>query len=517
MNIHSVPMLISGILCTVLAVVTWLFRRREHINRMFSLYTLALALDAFGFFFWFQFGSLKNIHFWMRITFTAGFIVPVGLILFFFAFTGYDKMKDAKVYGIRCKLFKDVTLLFIFISLLLGQFTDLMLKIPDEPEHIWDMGFGPLGQLMFPIFTLIFAYLFTMAYKSYKAADNRSQKRFILLLSVGTLMWLLLGYSGAIVLPISSEDWQFVSYIGTAIMAIFFFVAIVNYQSDKVYELNLSLEQKVKDRTRALKQKNSELEETLATLKQIQKQVIVQEKMATLGQLVGGLTHEMNTPISAIRSMNQTKTTAISKLESAILRGADHGKDIETINRPLRAIKNANRLIDQGAERLHEIIANLKNFARLDEAEIKTANINEGIESVLALIQHDLLLKINVIKNFEQIPSIVCDPRKLNQVFLNIIKNACQAIEGEGEITISTKQVNGFIEIEIKDTGRGIAPERLDTIFDPNFVTKDSKVRASLGLSICYQIVQEHHGRIEVESELGNGSVFTVILPTDNK
>ena len=107
----------------------------------------------------------------------------------------------------------------------------------------------------------------------------------------------------------------------------------------------------------------------------------------------------------------------------------------------------------------------------------------------------------------------VCNARKLNQVFYNIIKNACQAIEGKGRITITTSLENGMVRIAIRDTGRGIEPEELETIFDPNFTTKSSTVRARLGLAISYQIIQEHHGQIFVESQLGKGSVFTVIIP----
>ena len=101
MNIYSVPMLISGILCSLLSVVTWLFRRRENINRVFSFFTLTLAVDSFAFFMWFQFGRVENIHTWMRLTFTLGFLIPIALILFFFAFTGYDKRMHEKVLGIR--------------------------------------------------------------------------------------------------------------------------------------------------------------------------------------------------------------------------------------------------------------------------------------------------------------------------------------------------------------------------------------------------------------------------------
>jgi len=278
-------------------------------------------------------------------------------------------------------------------------------------------------------------------------------------------------------------------------------VAIVNYQSDKVHELNLNLEQKVDDRTRELKQ--------------MQKHVIVQEKMATLGQLVAGLTHEINTPIGAMRSMNDTKSKAAVKLQKALENnGPDSAEKDQEIRRVMEIILKADQTIDQGTERLHEIMENLKNYARLDEAEAILANIHEGIDSVLALIKHDLLTNIEVVREYGEIPPFVCHPRKLNQVFLNLLKNACQAIEGRGRITITTSLKKNMVHVAFRDTGKGIEQDDLETIFDPHFTSKDSVVRTSLGLSICYQIIQEHHGKINVESQPGKGSIFTVILPT---
>ena len=493
-------MLIAGILYTLLSIVTWLFRRRENINRVFSFFTLALALDSFGNFLWFEFGSLENIIIWQRILSTIGFLVPIGIILFFFAFTGYDKKMGAKVLGIKVRHFQITTLLIYSTAMLIAPFTNLLIKISETPQDMWDYESGSITLLLYPLFAVIFFYLSAMTFKSYRLTDNIPRKRFILLLFLGTVVWILAGFAGAIVFSPTSVVNQFINYLGTAIMAVFYFVAIVNYQSDKVHELNLNLEQKVEDRTRELKQ--------------MQKQVIVQEKMATLGQLVAGLTHEINTPISAIRSMNNTKSKAAKNLQTVLENTApDSGGKDHKIKKAMEVILKADQLIDQGAERLHEIMKNLKNYARLDEAEMTMADIHEGLDSVLALIRHDLLTNIEVVREYSEIPPFVCHARKLNQVFLNILKNACQAIENKGRITITTSLKKNMVHVAIRDTGRGIKQDDLESIFDPSFTSKGSVVRTSLGLSICYQIIQEHHGKINVESQPGKGSVFTVILP----
>ena len=285
---------------------------------------------------------------------------------------------------------------------------------------------------------------------------------------------------------------------------------------NKLEEHSRTLEKQVGDRTQELQQKNSELKDTLNRLKQMQKQVIIQEKMATLGQLVAGLTHEINTPIGVIRSMNNTKSKAVMKLQTALenIVPDTAGKDQE-IRKVMGVISNADQLIDQGTERLNEIIKNLKNFARLDEDETTMSDIHECLDSVLALIKHDLLTDIEVVREYSEIPPFMCHARKLNQVFLNILKNACQAIDDKGRITITTALKKNMVHVAIRDTGKGIEQDDLESIFDPKFTTKNSVVRASLGLSICYQIIQEHHGEIKIDSQPGKGSVFTVILPTE--
>ncbi len=514
MNILYVPMLISGILCTLLSIITWLFRHREKINRVFSFFTLTLAIDSFAFFAWFQYGHVEQIKSWMRFTFTAGFLVPIALVIFFYAFTGYDKKPNDTVLKIKTGLFKKIAIGFIILNMVLSQLTELVIKISDNPQHIWDVEFGQVGESLFTLFGFIFIYLFAMAVKSFKTAKEKSQKRFIILISAGTLVWLLFGYIGAAIFPAENVMWQGTNYLGTALMAVFFFVAILNHQIEKVYELNINLEHKVDDRTRELQQKNLELEDTLLKLNQMQKQVIVQEKMASLGQLVAGLTHELNTPISAIRSMNDTKAKAAAKLVNQ-LQSLVNIENNPEIGKMIQILLDADNLITQGTNRLSEIVNNLKNFVRLDESEMMKADIHEGLNSILLLTKHDMLNNINVIKTYGNIPEFYCNPRKLNQVFFNLIKNASQAIDGTGTITITTSLQNNNIHISIRDTGKGIEPEKIDSIFDPGFSTKDATVRASLGLSISSQIVQEHKGEIKVESQPGKGSVFTVILPID--
>jgi signal transduction histidine kinase len=181
----------------------------------------------------------------------------------------------------------------------------------------------------------------------------------------------------------------------------------------------------------------------------------------------------------------------------------------------LGIISEGDRVIENACDRVTNIVRRLRSFARLDEAELKTVDIHEGLDDTLTLIHHELKHSIKVNKNFGTIPQIACFPGRLNQVFLNILINARQAMKEGGEITISTYAKDDKVFVEFKDTGVGIPPENIKRIFDPGFTTKGVGIGTGLGLSICYQIIKDHHGEILVNSEIGKGSTFTIVLPAN--
>ena len=258
------------------------------------------------------------------------------------------------------------------------------------------------------------------------------------------------------------------------------------------------------------------LEKVLRELQETQAQLLQSEKMVALGRLVAGVAHEINSPLGAISSMQQTLSTAIAKLQAALGEVAPEAlTENRTFHTAFTAITDANRVIGLGAEQITTIVKSLRTFARLDEAEMKRADVHEGLESALTLIHHDLKGRIEVVHDYGELSPIMCYPGKLNQVFLNILVNASQAIEGKGRIAITTFVKGNKVHVAIRDTGKGIRGEDLESIFDPGFTTRSRGVGTGLGLAISYQIVKEHNGRIEVESQVGKGSVFTVILSRD--
>ncbi len=288
-------------------------------------------------------------------------------------------------------------------------------------------------------------------------------------------------------------------------------IAIENARSYREIEsLNTNLEQLVDQRTQEVQEKHAELQQAYDTLKETQLQLLRSEKMASLGMLVAGIAHEINTPLGAINANTDMVARCLEKLRKVLDAPAQDSKEKE---KTLDVLDSVISVSSSACKRITGIVKTLRNFARLDEDDYKKVDLHEGLDSTLSLTAHLSRDRIRVIKKYGSIPPLRCYANQLNQVFMNILVNSCQAIEGDGTITIETGVDDNEIFIRFSDSGIGIPPEHIDKIFDPGFTTKGVGVGTGLGLSISYRIVDEHGGRIEVESEQGKGAVFTVYLP----
>jgi len=268
----------------------------------------------------------------------------------------------------------------------------------------------------------------------------------------------------------------------------------------------------------SLKKVNDELKNTQA-------QMLQREKMASVGQLAAGVAHEINNPMGFITSNLSTlekyvaKFTEFIAVQSEALASVGAADKVQDARKKLKLdflIEDTGDLLHEsldGAKRVTEIVRNLKSFSRVDEAAVNPANINDCIETTLKIIWNELKYKTKVYKEYGDLPDTLCNSQELNQVFMNILVNAAQAIEKQGDITIRTWEEENTIKIAISDTGGGIAADKLNRIFEPFFTTKEVGKGTGLGLSICYDIMKKHEGEIAVESEVGKGTTFTVILP----
>jgi two-component system NtrC family sensor kinase len=245
-------------------------------------------------------------------------------------------------------------------------------------------------------------------------------------------------------------------------------------------------------------------------------QLIQTDKLAAIGTLAAGVAHEINNPMGFINSNLNTMEKYLKRIRTYIdgIEGQNED-DRQRINEIATDFGDAIGESLEGANRVKKIVADLKSFSRVDRAQEEYANINEGLESTLNIVWNELKYKCKVEKDFGELPEIYCIPNQINQVFMNLLMNAGQAIKESGVISIKTWADEKNIYVSIKDTGFGISDENLKKVFEPFFTTKEVGKGTGLGLSLVYDIIRKHGGNIDVNSEVGVGTEFTVSLPME--
>jgi two-component system NtrC family sensor kinase len=260
--------------------------------------------------------------------------------------------------------------------------------------------------------------------------------------------------------------------------------------------------------------KNAELTRLFRELQEKETQLVHSEKMASLGQLVAGISHELNNPISYIYTNSRTLSEYLDSMEELWSRtGAEQTELNKEFLNLISELKSMIADNISGSRSVKELVLSLKDFSRLDQAEWKEARLVPGIENSLKVLQSQVSKDVEIIREFHDDPVLFCNPGQLNQVFINLFSNAIQALNGKGKIFIRTRVKNKKMFIEVEDTGSGIKKEIIPKIFDPFFTTKDVNKGTGLGLSISYSIIKKHNGELNVKSEEGKGSTFTVIIP----
>ena len=286
---------------------------------------------------------------------------------------------------------------------------------------------------------------------------------------------------------------------------------------EQLQQYSSSLEDQVRERTADLARTNDDLREAYSELKQAQSQVVQSEKLAAVGRLAAGIAHEINSPLGAMTSNMNTLYRAICRLEErlkALPEFAELDERLQ-IQREVEIYREIDQSSHAASRRLQEILSAMKNFVGLDQAERKAIDVNEALEATRTLLQHEIGSRIRVITSCADLPRLVASPGRMNQVFMNLVLNSVQAIEGEGEIKISSECLGKGLRITIEDNGKGMTSEQLSHAFDPGFTRKEGRVGAGLGLAIARQIVEEHHGEIRIESEPGAGTKVILSLPLE--
>ncbi|WP_201859177.1 response regulator [Microvirga soli] len=256
----------------------------------------------------------------------------------------------------------------------------------------------------------------------------------------------------------------------------------------------------------ALAKANRELEEANDLLKGTQAQLVQAAKMASLGELVAGIAHEINNPLAFIQAHQGTVERLLAEIAAKLPPESGLERQVQKSRDRIGAMK-------LGLGRIQELVLNLRRFSRLDEGDFQTVNVPESIETVLALLGHKLGTRIDVRRRYNAVPDLYCSPALLNQVVMNIVGNAADAIKGTGGIDIETESDETTYTIRISDTGPGISPELRERIFEPFFTTKPVGSGTGLGLAIAYSVVQAHKGSITVTAGPAGGASFVITIP----
>ena len=258
-----------------------------------------------------------------------------------------------------------------------------------------------------------------------------------------------------------------------------------------------------------------ELGQALENLKNTQTQLVEKEKLAALGKLTAGIAHEMNSPLGVVSSSADSFQRYLEKIIAAIenSKTLDEIRSDRSFQRSVEAIRENSHVIADASDRISKIVKSLKTFTDFEEGTFQNADIHESIKNALALLQHQLGDGVKVRTAYSDVPRIWCNPTELTQVFITLLTNAAQAIETKGEISIESAREGDCVRVSVADTGRGIAKDKIGSLFDFVFTTKGSRVGVGMGLPSAHNIVHRLGGQISVSSETNRGTEFKIRLP----
>ena len=499
-QIHSVAPLISALALYSLAIVTFFSMKREMLWLVFAGFSLFLAsASAVAFSMSFSGDGAAVIHY-AQLAPSFGILALSFANYYAYLLTGSSS--HARMFGkkaVSVRAFLCVVAVWVALLTLLVVTHQFIAEVEVHDNGRLHVHYGPFMYVVMAFIVLATARNTHLLAVAYRSSTSRVFREFVVLNIVAFLSIFLPAIALFFVGPLLGKLTQAYAFFTFPVAVTIFYIAIVRYQFAQNRELNLSLEEKVEERT--------------AELRKAQSKLVQSEKMASMGQLVAGIAHEVNNPIGAVKSMAQSNKRAVDKLKTVIA-DTELG-DSDKLKPILRVMDDANKVIEDGTKKVTEMVDTLRNFVKLDEADIQRVDIHEGLEDTLNILQHEIKPEIKVSKQYSDVPRVYCYPAQLNQVFLNILTNANEAVEGAGEIIVSTYARGGMVCVTVKDTGKGIPEENRKQIFDPGFTTKGVGVGTGLGLAICYRIIQDHKGEIEVESKSGEGTSITVAVPLD--
>ncbi len=502
MEFVHISSIVSASLTFILALIAWLNRQHEKVNIAFMIVMLSEAFAGALTYLSHTF-SMEQFTAVMHIFYVQSLFSFFAIVYYILVLTGYNQNMGVKILGVRVRDF----ILFLLIGSLpieiLLQFTNVLATgIQYHESHGFVITWSK-WMFVVELFAVVgILYVIAILVHALRSHPQGARKRFIQWNTAGIIILIGSGPVLGILLPMTGIPSDPLVDASIIISSVIFYLAINRYQFDVIQEMNIGLEDLVERRTEHLRN--------------AQVKLLQSEKMASLNRLVAGIAHEINTPAGAIYSSYDTLTKAIQKLRnSGDESWGEEFKADREIARSLQALETTGNVIRDGSIRITDIVNRMKRFSKLDEAELQMADVNSCIIDAIAVFSHDLKPGITIRPDLPDLPKVSCYPARLNQMILLLFENAIHAIDSQGEIIVRTKHFEEQIQIIVQDTGKGIPLADQSKIFEPGFTSWGVGVGVGFGLSICYRVVQEHHGSITVDSEEGKGATFIISFPDD--
>jgi len=503
---YALAAMVAAVLLIGLGIISLSYGQRDRVRGTFALFCFSWGLFAAG--------AAR-----MQVVGSPGWgtavdaleaarILPLLVVLtmynglqYVLALTGYHRRLDERLFfmSIRQYLWLYSLACLVVVAVSLG--TDRILdELKFSPLLGYSVAFKPGAILyQFPLGVLDLMGLMLLV-RRLRESGPGAYRAFVRHNLIGIIVIKLAVVVLANLLPRFGLPTFLFTFHIYALSAFYFFGVIATYQNRQIRELADGLELKVAERTEELRQAQARL--------------VQSEKITALGRLVAGVAHEVNNPLGAVQSMHDTRVRAQEKARARAESLAPELADDRKVARARRLINEADEVIGEGLARIQATVTELRGFAHLDEADRQRVDMNQELDATLALMTGVLGDGIKVERVSGELAPVLCDPRQLNQAFVNIIENAAAAMEGAGVLRVETSPAgDGQVTVAFQDTGSGIPAEDLERVFDPGFTSRGVGVGTGLGLTICYQVAQEHGGDINIDSEEGQGTRVTITLP----
>jgi len=499
-NFNSTPALVSLILHLVLAV-TSLVNGRQRAYVAFALLSSLLALISLGAVLMLEVlptalddPSERYLMFLVPLVFLAS-------LYFVLALTGAARRPETRVLGISLRTYVLLAVLSIAAVQILIHWTPLLLiQSGPYPGFGSRAKAGPLLPLLLPVLVYLLAGPLALITGALRRTEPGPLRTLIEWSAAGVALIYIAAPSLVGVSLWLEMDGRPLIFVGYSLASVLFYIALARYQMARVLELNRELERRVEART--------------FSLHEAQVKLVHSEKVAALGRLAAGMSHELNSPVGALVSMADTLQRQTARLEQAINEQCPRpGTGGEVWRKGLDRLHRVHEMVGVAARRVSDALGRLRAFARLDQAQLQQADLHQCLDEALGLALQGHESRVKVERRLGTLPRIRCNPVQINQALFHVLENALEAMDNSGELQISTTVRDEYAVLSVRDTGRGIPEEDRVRIFEPGFTTKNRGIGSGLGLAISRQIMEAHGGRIRVEGDIASGAAVSLWFP----